>query len=261
MFNCMYVGLSGMRNHQVRMDVIGNNMANSNTTGFKSGRANFADAMYMALDSNGSQIGSGLTVPDVSNNFTQGLLMLTGRTMDLAISGNGFFGVTDDDDNLRFTRDGSFYIDNDGYIVNASGLKLVDSNEDSIQLDLADGQSIENIYINDKGEIMIIDSSEDADQSDDPVAQIGLYNFKDVNGLTNIGDNLYIDNNISGEPIEGVPGEDSFGTISSGYLESSNIDMVQEMTDLIQTQRAYQASTKVFSTADEVLQLIVDLKR
>ncbi|WP_347491383.1 flagellar hook-basal body protein [Desulfoscipio sp. XC116] len=265
MIRSMYLGLSGMHNYQVRLDVVGNNIANASTTGFKAGRAGFQDAMYMAMGADDScQIGTGLTVSDISNNFKQGITMYTGRTLDLAVNGNGFFAVTDeesDSDRLMFTRDGSFYIDEEGYIVNSSGLRLVSDGEDSIQIELAEGQSLDDVYIDDNGDIYVTDPEGDVDDDPTPIGRIGLFNFANVNGLTNIGDNLYLNNDLSGEPLLGEPGTESFGVIKSGFLENSNTDMAQEMANLIETQRGYQASTKVFTTADEVLQSIIELKR
>lgn len=253
MIRSMYLGLSGMRNYQVRLDVVGNNIANSSTTGFKAGRANFKDAMYVAMGANDScQIGTGLLVSDVSNNFSQGITMFTGRPLDLAIAGNGFFAVRDEEsDRLMYTRDGSFFINNEGRIVNASGLFLEGVDE------IPEEYSIEDLIIDENGEVYVIDTGGDREE----FGQIVLYNFPNVNGLTKIGNNLYLENDISGEAIEGTPGEESFGVIKSGYLENSNIDMAQEMANLIETQRGYQASTKVFTTADEVLQSIIELKR
>jgi flagellar hook protein FlgE len=249
----MLLGVSGMRNHQLRMDVIGNNIANVNTTGFKTSRANFQDALYQAMGANGScQVGTGIQIAGVSNNFAQGPLQATGRVLDLAIVGNGFFGLVDENGRIKFTRDGSFYLDKDNNIVHSTGLKLVDSSGDAIELDLDEGQSHEDITITETGEIFVGGSSQ---------GTIALYNFNNLTGLTKAGDNLYLDNDISGEPIEGTPGEEGLGLIRSGFLEMSNIDLADELANLIATQRGYQANARVFTTADQVLQETIDLKR
>lgn len=253
MIRSMLLGVSGMRNHQLRMDVIGNNIANVNTTGYKAGRANFQDALYQAMGTGGStQVGTGIQIAGVSNNFAQGPLQATGRVLDLAIVGNGFFGLVDENGDIKYTRDGSFYLDKENNIIHSSGLKLADSDGDAIEIDLEDGQSIEDITITEKGEIFV---------GDDSQGTIGLFNFPNVTGLTKAGDNLYLANDISGEAIEGTPGEDGFGQVRSGFLEMSNIDLADELASLIATQRGYQASAKVFITADQVLQDTIDLKR
>jgi len=260
MIRAMYSGLAGMRNHQVRMDVIGNNISNINTTGFKGSRANFKDTLYQAMGvNNACQVGTGLTVSGVSDNFAQGEIRATGKSLDLAISGNGFFGVQDETGRIKYTRDGSFYLDKDYKLVHTSGLKLLDSGENEITVELEPGQSTENIYVTEKGEVYI--RTEEPGDEDILVAEIGLYNFKNINGLTKVGDNLYLDNSASGEPIQGLPQEEGFGFIRAGFLERSNVDMAEEMANLIITQRAYQANARVFTAADEVLQESIELKR
>ncbi len=258
MLRFMYSGVSGMRNHQVRMDVIGNNISNVNTTGFKTSRANFQDTLYQTMGAAGSaagcQVGTGVAVGSISNNFNQGPLQATGRIFDLGIAGPGFFGVLDASDNLRFTRDGSFFIDREGYLVNAAGLRVVDSNEDPIVIELEEGQSYDDVIITETGEIYIAGE-------DDPVCTIGLFNFTNPYGLTRAGDNLFMENNNTGERISNEDGPEGFGQIRSGFLEMSNIDIAEELANLISSQRGFQANAKVFTTADEVLQEIVQLKR
>jgi len=259
MIGTMNSSVSGMRNHQLSMDVIGNNIANINTNGFKSGRVNFKDTLYLALGINENcQVGNGLSVANVSENSASGTIQATGRVLDVAINGNGFFGVEDESGNIKYTRDGAFYIDNDYNLVHNSGFKVLDTDGDEITLELDDGQSMEDIYITEDGKIYV---SNEKPEDDEEIAQIGLFNFKNVTGLTKVGDNLYLDNSTSGESIEGVPGEDGFGSIRSGFLEKSNIDLAEELSNLIEVQRGYQANARVFTTADEVLQEIIELKR
>ncbi|SFQ97060.1 flagellar hook-basal body protein [Desulfoscipio geothermicus] len=261
MIRSLYLGVSGMRNHQIRMDVIGNNISNINTTGFKTSRANFQDTLYQAMGAAGNsysacQVGTGVSIAGVSNNFVQGPLQATGRKLDLGIAGNGFFGVIDDNgnnDRLKFTRDGSFFFDKDGILRNHAGLKVVDADENEIQLDLDDDQSIEDIEISETGELFIGKESTDK--------QIGLFNFLNVAGLTRAGDNLFLENDITGERTSNQDGAKGFGIIRSGFLEMSNIDIADELANLIATQRGYQANAKVFTTADEVIQETTQLKR
>jgi len=227
MIRSMYSGISGMVNHQTRMDVVSNNIANVNTTGFKAGRASFKDALYMALDSSGQeqgsfQVGTGIGVSGISNDFAQGPLEATGRDLDLAISGPGFFGVREDDsDDLRkFTSDGTLFMDQEGHLVTSSGLKLVNRDEEVIIIELDDDQSVDDITISDNGEISIAGESEDE--------FIGLFRFPDKWALTKVGDNLYLENDNTGEHL--VRNEDnanSFGAIHSGYLEMSNINLAK----------------------------------
>ncbi|AGL01651.1 flagellar hook-basal body protein [Desulfoscipio gibsoniae] len=251
MIPSMGISVSGISKHQLRLDVISNNIANVNTTGFKSGRANFKDMLYLARESNRfCQSGNGVAVSEISNNFTQGVIQPTGRNLDLAIDGNGFFGVIDDNDELKFTRDGSFHLDAEGYLVNSSGLRVVDDGESEIQIDNDD---LEEVQINQNGEIFV------GKESTNDI--IGLFNFTNLSGLTKVGDNLYSDNEASGERLAGEPGEEGLGVIRSGALEMSNTELTNEMTDLIVTQRGFQANAKVFTTADEVLQGIIELKR
>lgn len=256
MISFMYSGVSGMRNHQVRMDVIGNNIANVNTTGYKTGRANFQDTLYQTMgaadSASGYQVGTGVNVGSVSNNFNQGPLQATGRLFDFAIAGAGFFGVLDNNDNLRFTRDGSFFIDKEGNLVNSAGLYVVDTDEEPIVIELEEGQSLDDVTINETGEIFLDEES---------LGTIGLFNFTNPAGLTRAGDNLFMENNNTGERTSNEDGPEGFGEIRSGYLEMSNIDIAEEMANLITSQRGFQANSRVFTTADEVLQEVVALKR
>lgn len=135
MIRSLYSGISGMRNHQIRMDVVGNNIANVNTTGFKAGRVNFQDALSQTIRSGGdganpAQVGSGMSVGSISNNFSQGPKQSTGRTLDMAIDGNGFFVVKDSANNEYYTREGIFFMDDEGYLVNGDGLRVQSSQGD-----------------------------------------------------------------------------------------------------------------------------------
>jgi len=256
MIRSMYSGISGMVNHQTRMDVISNNIANVNTTGFKASRTTFKDALYMALDASGQekgsfQVGTGIGISEISNDFDQGDIRPTGRTFDLAISGPGFFGVQDinDPDQIKYTRDGTFSISSDGFLVNSLGMKVVSDSSDGIKIS---PEYIDNVQINDEGTVT---------SGDNELGQIKLFDFPNPSGLTKVGNNLFLENNISGESFEIETDSERFGAIYSGYLESANINLAEELTDLITTHRGYQANTKVFSTADDVLREIVELKR
>lgn len=269
----IYTSLAGMLSHRTRMDVLANNIANINTPGYKAAQASFQDTLYQTIragtaQSNPSQMGTGVTLAAVLNNFNQGPLVPTGRSLDLAINGNGFFGVKASDEGgeeiIYYTREGSFSVDKEGYLVNSSGLRLVDESESEIQLDVS--KPIAAINVSPVGKISVTYS----DGSTGEEHQIGLFNFPNPNGLTRVGGNLYTDNNASGgggeespagERLDGTPGEDGLGTIESGFLEMSNVDLATELGNLIVTQRGYEANAKVFTTSDEVLRETIELKR
>lgn len=272
MIQAIYTSLSGMLNHRTRMDVISNNIANINTTGFKAAQASFQDSLYRTMQAgtaqtNPAQLGLGVTLASVITSFAQGPLQSTGRQLDLAISGNGFFGVKRDGGNageeLFFTREGSFSVDKEGYLVNADGLKLVNDNEEPIQLDVSASKLIDTISIANTGEVNVTYS----DGSTDGSNVIGLFNFTNPNGLLKVGGNLFVynkdaDPNPAGEmQSEKKPGQNGLGFILSGYLEMANVDLANELGNMIITQRGYEANAKVFTTSDEVLRETIDLKR
>lgn len=270
----IYTSLAGMLSHRTRMDVLANNIANINTPGYKAAQASFQDTLYQTIragtaQSNPSQMGTGVMLAAVLNNFNQGPLVPTGRSLDLAINGNGFFGVKAGDesgeDKIYYTREGSFSVDKEGYLVNSSGLRLVDESGSEIQLDVS--KPIAAINVSNMGKISVT-YSDGSTASDDK--QIGLFSFPNPNGLTRVGGNLYTDNNASGsggeespagERLDGTPGKDGLGTIESGCLEMSNVDLATELGNLIVTQRGYEANARVFTTSDEVLRETIELKR
>ncbi|SHE69461.1 flagellar hook protein FlgE [Desulfofundulus australicus DSM 11792] len=274
MIQSIYTSLAGMLSHRTRMDILANNIANINTPGYKAAQASFQDTLYQTIragtaQSNPSQMGTGVMLAAVLNNFNQGPLVPTGRSLDLAINGNGFFGVKAGDesgeDKIYYTREGSFSVDKEGYLVNSSGLRLVDESGSEIQLDVS--KPIAAINVSNMGKISVT-YSDGSTASDDK--QIGLFSFPNPNGLTRVGGNLYTDNNASGnggeenpagERLDGTPGKDGLGTIESGCLEMSNVDLATELGSLIVTQRGYEASARVFTTSDEVLRETIELKR
>jgi len=259
-----------MKNHQIRMDVIGNNVANVNTTAFKKSRTNFQDVLYQnirsakASDTNGlggtnpSQIGVGVSVASIISDMTTGAMQNTGRDLDLAIQGNGWFVVTPDDgDTIYFTREGAFTIDDQGFLVNANGYKVLDTDGDPIEFG-TDGVATISISID--GKI----TATDLDGNDiSPTNGIGLAMFTNQEGLERVGNNLFKATLASGEPIDeyGEPATGGYGTIHSGYLEMSNVDLTDELTGMITTQRGYQANAKTITTSDEMLQILLDIKR
>ncbi len=270
MIRSLYAGASGMKNHQTKMDVIGNNIANVNTMGYKGSRANFADVLYQTIryasagttGTNGgvmpSQVGLGMMVSSITNNTGQGGLQNTGRALDLAVNGNGWFIVTPDGGLTRYyTRNGVFYVDNDGNLVNSSGYIVLDNGGNTI--DLGTG-GISTLNIENDGTITATDLNGN-DRS--PANPIGLAMFPNQDGLERMGQNIYIESVVSGLPIDefGTPNSGGYGTISSGYLEMSNVDLTDEFTSMITTQRGYQANARTITVSDKMIEELLNLKR
>jgi flagellar hook protein FlgE len=268
MIRSLYSGVSGMKNHQVRMDVIGNNIANVNTVGFKSGRANFQDTLYQMLRSasaggvtdlgglNPSQIGLGMSVSSISNMMGQGNMQLTGRTLDLAVQGNGWFSVSDGT-NTYYTREGVFYIDSVGDVVNSNGYHLLDSGGTNISLG---ANGVATLSISQGGVI----TGTDLTGADLTPATIGLGMFLNQEGLERVGQNLFRESVASGTLIGGAlsdPATNGYGTVNSGYLEMSNVDLTEEFTNMIVTQRGYQANARTITTSDAMLEELLNIKR
>lgn len=278
MLRSLYSGVSGMRNHQIRMDTIGNNIANVNTTGYKTARCNFQDLISQNLRSasgntaagtggvNPSQVGLGMTVSGIANNMQQGALQTTGRILDLAIQGNGYFIIAknsaDDigtDPELGFyTREGIFYVDNEGYLVNSNGYFVCDDAGTAIQVS-SDPGTISTLSISDTGLITVTDST------GTNTFQIGLASFPNDTGLVKAGQNLYQASPASGVAALGIAGTANTAVvnsrINSGYLEMSNVDLTDEFVNMITTQRGYQANARTITTSDQMLMELLELKR
>ncbi len=382
MIRSLYSGVSGMKSHQVRMDVVGNNIANVNTTGYKAGRANFQDTLYQTINAAGektnpAQAGLGISLASITSDMTSGGLKSTGRTLDLAISGSGFFKVTDGV-NDYYTRDGIFNLTQNGNLVNSNGYQVIGESWDKAQITgtqasptipaaggilelqgtLADGSagaatsitftgglnldeiiSHINQYKDTTGVIAAKDSSNQLTLStvydgytsnntltidptpsstpailtelgltsgatDSPsgytsnadividnipvatlnildeglitgtdtggnaltfggqdVARISLNVFKNQDGLERAGKNLFQRTASSGDASSGAPATPGFGTIQSGYIEMSNVDLTDQFTDMITTQRGYQAGARIITVSDTMLEELINLKR
>lgn len=283
MLGSLNSGVSGLRQFQNEMDVIGNNIANSNTLAFKSARADFADALSQTLQapSNGQgtptmQLGSGVTTAAIKTIFDQGSLTRTGVQTDLAISGEGFFVVKDTVDQREYvTRAGDFRVDESGYLVSNNGYRVQGFNDSALSAPgdiLIDGTgrpatssptaTVDGFSIDQTGKVTIHLS----DNTDFIRGQILLQKFQNPHALVKEGNNLY--SGIAGagplggtSPLAAAPGSDGLGQIQSGTLELSNVDLTNEFANLITTQRAFQASARVVTTSDELLQELVNLKR
>ena len=256
------IGATGMLAQQLNVDTISNNIANLTTAGFKRRRAAFQDLIYQNIDRPGStssdsgttvptglQVGLGVRAGSVYRIHSQGALQITENPLDLAITGEGFFQIDLPNGDTAYTRDGTFQLNEDGYIVTTQGYLL----DPSITIP----QDALSIDINNSGEVLVTLPNQTASSN---VGQIELANFVNPAGLDAIGDNLLLETDASGSAITGNPNEDEFGAIRQGALEQSNVNVVEEITDLISAQRAYEMNSNVISTSDEMLQTITQLR-
>lgn len=265
MMRSLFSAISGLRAHQTWMDVIGNNIANVNTTGFKEGRVRFTDVLYQLIHGAGApgnnlgginpeQIGLGASIAAIDTIQTQGALQMTGKPTDLAIQGDGFFIVQDASGNKFYTRDGAFGTDANGDLVNpATGMHVLDASGNKITIP----NTIVSFTIDQQGNIIGVDANGNQQQ----IAQIGLATFANPAGLSKVGQNLFAETPNSGTANAGAPGTNGRGLIASGYLEMSNVDLAQEFTNMILAQRGFQANARTITTSDEMLQELVNLKR
>ena len=331
MIRGMYAGISGMKSQQTKLDVIGNNLANVGTTGFKSSRVVFKDMLYQNSSnavgasnnlggSNAKQVGLGVSIGSIDRIMGQGMMQPTGRALDVAMDGEGFFMVAkgpvahEDDDieldtdgtiqdaggrEIFYTRDGSFSLDSEGYLVTSSGERVLgysmESNGtqgmdadgkinfiDSEDPDLEAAEDLKTLRIPDSVEMndgttrkvmsysigkdglitAVVEGGEVA-----VLGQLATASFKNPEGLEAVGNNMYLNSSNPGASLVssgfGADPDDvrTNGDIIQGMLEMSNVDIAEQFTDLIVTSRAFQASSKIISTSDEILQDVVNLKR
>lgn len=260
MMRSLWTAATGMIAQQLNIDTISNNLANVNTIGFKKSRAEFEDLMYQSMKvaggltqdgrviPTGIEVGMGVRPTTVHKFFSQGDYQNTGNALDLAIEGDGFFQV-DVNGELAYTRAGSFKLNNDGTVVNANGYVL--------QPEFAVPEGTSNIVVSENGHMAALDENgEELGAVDLPI-----YTFINPAGLKSAGRNLYYQSEASGDPVENVPGDDNSGTISQGYLEMSNVEIVDEMVNMIVGQRAYEANSKAITTSDSMLGIANQLKR
>jgi flagellar basal-body rod protein FlgG len=249
-----------MSAQQTNMDVIANNLANANTTGFKSSRGNFEDLMYQTTVAPGSdtsstskastgiQIGMGTRTVSVEKIFQQGNFSETGNNLDLAIQGNGFFKVLRGSQDV-YTRAGNFSTDQNGNVVDASGYL--------VQPQITIPQTAVTVSINHSGLLSATDATGKVVLS----TQMHLYTFQNPGGLQGLGQNYFIGTESSGTEMDNAPGgPEGTGTVLQGYLESSNTNVVNEMVNMIMSQRSYEANSKVIKSADEMLQIANNVK-
>ena len=261
MIRSLWTAASGMAAQKLNMDVIANNLANVNTSGFKKSRSDFVDLLYQNLRAPGAetsdggeiptgiQIGMGTKPVSVQKIFTQGDYTRTGNELDVAIEGKGFFKIISNGEEL-YTRGGSFKLDSEGYIVTSDGDRL--DPEFSIPAETA------NLTIDAGGTLVAMAADGSTELA---TAQLTLHTFPNPAGLLSIGGNKFRTTGSSGDPIEGNPGVDGMGTLAQGYLEMSNVDVVEEMVNMIAGQRAYEISSKSIKAADEMMQMANNIKR
>lgn len=262
MLRSLNTSATGMVAQQFNLDVISNNLANVNTTGFKHQRAEFHDLVYQTVQAAGTSVGQNFKTPTgvqfglgsmvsaTANDLAQGASMATGNPLDLMIVGEGYFRVLKPDGSFGYTRDGSFKKDQTGLLVNSNGYPLVP------QITIPEGATQVTIGQDGTVEAMIPGSS-----TPTRLEQITLAMFANPAGLTRIGENLWIESAASGTPNLVAGGVDGAGTISSGYLEGSNVSVVEEMVRMITAQRAYEINSKAIQTSDDMLQILNTLKR
>lgn len=255
---------TGMVAQQYNLDVISNNLANVNTTGFKQQRAEFQDLMYETIKGSGIasdgstaspvtlQIGLGTQFSATAANFAPGALQSTSNPLDMAINGQGFFKLKRADGTFAYTRDGAFKEDADGKLVSSDGLPLeppVTIPKGATSISVASDGSISVQLPDTPGQTTILDS------------KIQVTVFQNPGGMVRIGQNLFIANEASGTPVEGQPGQNGSGDLRPGFLEGSNVQVVEEMVRMILAQRAYELNSKAIQSSDEMLGVINNLKR
>ena len=257
MHSALWVAKTGLNAQDHGLTTVSNNLANVSTTGFKRDRAVFEDLIYQiqrqpgALSSqdsrlpSGLQLGTGVKVSGTQKIWTTGDLQETGQPLDLAINGRGFFQITLPDGNIAYSRDGTFHMDNEGQVVNVSGYLL----EPNITIP----DQTTTLTISKDG---IVSATQIGETTPTEIGQIPMVDFINPAGLQAIGGNLFLQTASSGDPQEGVAGEAGFGSIEQGFLENSNVKVVEELVHMITVQRAYEMNSKVVSSADQMLQCL-----
>ena len=257
----LYSAATGMEAQQLNLNTIANNLANVNTPGFKRSKIEFQDLLYQKptrasgtdsgggnLVPTGTEVGNGSRVAATSKVFTQGQLNATGEKLDLAIQGDGFFEVQRADGTIGFTRDGSFKLNAQGQVVTVDGLPVLSGFQP-----IPPGSS--SVSISENGQVTVQGANSRQ------TFRLTLARFANPAGLRSLGGNLYEETAASGTPETGQPGEQGFGSTIQGYVEASNVNIVEEMVALIVAQRAYEINSKSIQTSDEMLQNVANMKR
>ncbi|MEN0111910.1 MAG: flagellar basal-body rod protein FlgG, partial [Planctomycetota bacterium] len=261
----LYTAATGMRAMETKLDVIANNLANTETTAFKRDRANFEDLIYRqyrlpgAQDTDGTitatgiEVGLGVRVRSTQSDFDQGSFQSTGNKLDIAIEGPGFFEVEGQNGELLYTRSGNLNVNADGQLVVGSanmGYRLVGN--------VTIPQEATDVVISRTG---IVEFAQAGQPQYSQAGQLNLTAFVNPDGLQKLGDNLYRQTGASGDPITAEPGSPGLGTLQQGFLEASNVEATTELIDLINTQRAFELNSQVIRAGDEIMELVANLRR
>ncbi|WP_110947954.1 flagellar basal-body rod protein FlgG [Pseudomonas bohemica] len=257
MLPALYVSKTGLAAQDMNLTTISNNLANVSTTGFKADRAEFQDLLYQTKRQPGAnstndtelpsglQLGTGVRIVGTQKNFTAGSLATTDQPLDMAVNGRGFFQIMQPDGTVAYTRDGTFHLDSNGQIVTSSGMAL----EPAIVVPT----NAQTFTVGTDGTVSITTA---ANATSQVIGNLQTADFINPAGLQSVGGNLYLETASSGAPQVGTPGLNGFGTTLQNTLENSNVSTVNELVNMITTQRAYEMNSKVISTADQMLQFI-----
>lgn len=260
MIRSLWISKTGLEAQQLHMDVISNNMANVSTTGFKKSRAIFQDLLYQVERQPGAnstqqtqlpsglQIGTGVNPVATERMHIQGNLEKTDNPLDVAINGKGFFQVSMPDGTIAYTRDGSFQMDNQGQLVTASGFPV--SPAISIPADAL------SVTVGRDGTVSVTQPGSGASNQ---IGSLQLANFINPAGLQSQGENLYLETSASGAPQANTPGTNGLGVLNQSFVETSNVNVVEELVNMIQTQRSYELNSKAVQTSDQMLQKLTQL--
>lgn len=257
MMGALWVSKTGLGAQDTQLATISNNLANVSTVGFKRDRVTFEDLLYQIRRQPGAQstedtqlpsglqLGTGVRIVGTQKEFTEGTLQVTDNALDAAINGRGFFEVLMPDGTIAYTRNGQFQLSRDGELVNADGLL--------IQPAITIPEGAQSVTIGSDGAVSVVLPGEAQAQQ---IGSLTVTDFINPAGLQAIGGNLFLETSSSGTPIQGTPGLDGLGTIKQGNLENSNVEVVEELVNMITTQRAYEMNAKVISTCDQMLAYI-----
>ncbi len=260
MIRSLWIARTGLDAQQTQLDVISNNLANVSTNGFKRGRAVFEDLLYQTLRQPGAQssqqtqipsglqLGTGVRPVSTARIFTQGNIQKTDGTLDMAVQGNGFFQILLPDGTTGYTRDGAFQKDNQGQIVTSDGYPL--------QPNITIPADALTVTIGTDGTVSITQAGSSATTQ---IGNVQLATFINPGGLQSMGQNLFLETAASGTPTPNTPGTNGAGIVNQGYVETSNVNVAEELVTMIQTQRAYELNSKVVSTSDSMLARLTQL--
>jgi flagellar basal-body rod protein FlgG len=261
MMKSLNTAATGMKAQQTNMDVIANNLSNVSTMGFKKARAEFEDLLYdnqkepgaatgmNSISPTGVQVGMGVKTSAIEKDFTQGSTKVTNSAFDMEIAGAGFFPVQTPNGQIAYTRDGAFKKGPDG--------RIMDKNGNRLQPEITIPAEASGVEISQSGLVQIVTGENSQPQN---IGQIQLVSFVNPAGLKAVGGNLFIPSAASGLPQQGQPGQGGLGTVAQGQLEASNVNIVDEMVNMIQAQRAYETNSKVIQAADQMLQSVNTLR-